>query len=594
MRYDAAMRCTSILTLALRAILVVTVAVGAATALAQPSANEGPAAKQFAAWLAAFNKGDRAGLLAFHQQSFPYSAASNDVGDIDREAGLRAATGGFDVKKTEAASPTGYSVVLKERHSQQFAHVTVKVDATAPHRVLSFEIHPIETPEEFLTPEQRHRGAPIADAGADLPARIDKIVADALVDGPGAGAAVKVVRKGAVIVDKGYGKADLELDVPLTEKNLFRIGSITKQFTAAAIMRLVEKGKLKLDDVVGKVLPDAPLHGKKITIAQLLTHTSGLKNYTELPDWAKSMGAPLPPARLYELLKDQPLDFEPGQKWHYSNTNYYLLGLIIEKVSGHKYRDFLRDEVTARAGLAHTIYCDDEPVIPGRAHGYSGDGPRMKNAKPIDMSAPFAAGGLCSTVDDLVKWAQALASGKVVSAASYAKMTTPVKPGDGSDPGYGFGLGVQPMHGHRVVQHNGGINGFGSDLISFPDDGVVIAVLANSDNSVGHVIAPKIAADMLGLPLPPARNIVPLVDAAKFVGVFDTKFKDELHRLHVYSEAGHLWLRDEFDGSNDRLDYVGGDEFAVHGAPFFVRITANNLVLTGPLGDMSGPRIKAK
>jgi CubicO group peptidase (beta-lactamase class C family) len=586
-------RCANVPTLLFRAIVVVMVASGP-TALAQPSPHEGPAAEQFAAWLATFNKGDRAGLLAYHQRSFPYSTASHDVGDVDREAGLRAATGGFDVKKSEAASPTRYSAVLKERHSQQFAHATMQVDATAPHRVVSFEIHPMETPDEFLTPEQRHGSGSVAHGAEDLPARIDKIVADTLVDGPGAGAAVMVVRKGQVIVDKGYGKADLELDVPMTEKNLFRIGSITKQFTAAAIMRLVEKGKLKLDEEVGRLLPGAPLHGKKITITQLLTHTSGLKNFTELPEWDKAMAAPLPPARLYELLKDQPLDFEPGQKWHYSNTNYYLLGVIIEKASGHKYADFVRDEVTARAGLAHTIYCDNDPLIPGRARGYSGDGPRMKNARAIDMSGPFAAGGLCSTVDDLVKWAQALASGKVVSPASYAKMTTPVKPADGSDPGYGFGLGVTPIGGHRVVEHNGGINGFGSALLSFPDDGVVIAVLANSDNSVGHMIAPKVAADMLGLPLPPTRNIVPLVDAAKFVGVFDTKFKEELHRLHVYREAGHLWLRDEFDGSNDRLDYLGSDEFAVHGAPFFVRITAENLVLTGPLGEMSGPRINAK
>ena len=587
------MRCANVLRASFRLILVVIAASGA-TALAQPSMPESPAAKQFAAWLAAFNKGDRAALLAYHEQSFPYKAASDDVRDIDREAGLRSATGGFDIKKTEAGSPTRYSAVLKERHSEQFAHATMEVDAAAPHRVVSFEIHPIQTPDEFLTPEQRRSRGSVAHGVEGLPARIDKIVADVLADGPGAGAAVKVVRKGEVIVDKGYGKADLELDVPMTEKNLFRIGSITKQFTAAAIMRLVEKGKLKLEDDVGRLLPDAPLHGKKITVAQLLTHTSGLKNFTELAEWNKAEVSPVPPARLYGMLKDQPLDFEPGQKWHYSNTNYYLLGVIIEKISGHKYGDFIRDEVAARAGLAHTVYCDEGPVIPGRARGYSADGPRMKNAKAIDMSGPFAAGGLCSTVDDLVTWAQALASGKVVSRASYAKMTTPVKPGDGSNPGYGFGLGVKPLAGHRVVMHNGGINGFGSDLLSFPDDGVIIAVLANSDNAVGHSIAPKILADMLGIPLPPARNVVPLVDAAKFVGVFDTKFKDELHRLHVYREGGHLWLRDEFDGSNDRLDYLGGDEFAVHGSPFFVRITAENLVLTGPLGDMGGPRIKGK
>jgi len=266
-------------------------------------------------------------------------------------------------------------------------------------------------------------------AADDLAARIDTIVADALADEASAGVAVEVVRRGQVIVKKGYGKANVELDVPMTERNVFRIGSITKQFTAAAIMRLVERGGLKLDDDVGKLLPDAPLHGKHVTLAQLLTHTSGIKNYSELKEVHQP--PPLPPARLYALLKDQPFEFEPGQSWRYSNTNYYLLGLVIEKVSGKKYADFLRDEVLARAGLTHTRYCDNEPIIAGRTEGYEPDGPRLKNAPPIDMSAPFAAGALCSTVEDLVAWSQALAGGKVVSPASYARMTTPVKTADG-------------------------------------------------------------------------------------------------------------------------------------------------------------------
>jgi hypothetical protein len=168
------MRCTNMLTSLFRAILVVIVA-SEATALAQTSTGEGPAAKQFAAWLAAFNKGDRAGLLAFHQQSFPYTAASRDVGDIDREAGLSAVTGGFDIKKSEPASPTRYSAVLKERNSRQFAHATMEVDATAPHRVVSFDIHPEDTPDEFLTPEERRSGGGPLD-GARRRALLDKIV----------------------------------------------------------------------------------------------------------------------------------------------------------------------------------------------------------------------------------------------------------------------------------------------------------------------------------------------------------------------------------------------------------------------------------
>jgi CubicO group peptidase (beta-lactamase class C family) len=435
--------------------------------------------------------------------------------------------------------------------------------------------------------------APLAHASEDLPARIDQIAADVLADGASAGVAVKVVRKGHVIVDKGYGKADLELDVTMTEKNLFRIGSITKQFTAAAIMRLVEKGKLKLDDDVGKLIPDAPLHGKKVTVAQLLTHTSGLKNYIELPETLKPL--PMPPARFYELLKDQPFDFEPGQKWHYSNSGYYLLGLVVEKVSGKKYGNFLRDEVTARAGLSHTMYCDEGPIITGRARGYRRAGRHLENALPIDMSVPFAAGSLCSTVDDLVQWTQALASGKVVSAASHAKMTTPVKPADGSDPGYGFGLLVKPIDSHRAVFHDGGINGFNSALIQFPDDGVTIAVLSNNEHDVAPRTMKRIADAMLDLPSLRERLVfVPLADSARFVGVFDTKFQNESHRVHVYADGGKLWMRDEFDGSDDGLDYLGGDTFLLHNTPFHVTITADKLVLMAPPGEISGPRVKAK
>jgi CubicO group peptidase (beta-lactamase class C family) len=429
-------------------------------------------------------------------------------------------------------------------------------------------------------------------AAEDLPTRIDKIVTDALAAGPGAGLAVKVVRKGEVIVDKGYGKADLELDVPMQAKDLFRIGSITKQFTAAAIMRLNEKGKLKLDDDVGKLLPDAPLQGKHVTVAQLLTHTSGIKDYTDLSQTLREAALPFPPARFYELLKDQSFDFEPGRKWHYSNSNYYLLGLIVEKVSGRKYRDFLRDEVIARAGLTHTLYCDNEPIIANRAQGYDPDGPRVKNAAPIDMSLPFAAGALCSTVDDLVQWSQALATGKVVSPASYAKMTTPVKTVEPGTPPYGFGLIMQPTQTHKAVGHGGGINGFSSQLMRYPDDGVVIAVLVNTAGPMANTVMAQIAAAVLGLTPPAEPKTVPLGDTTKVVGIFDTKFKDESHKLHVYVEAGKLWLHDDFDGETDLLLYVGGEKFIIPHSGFQVEITEDKLTLRGETGEMSGPRVK--
>ena len=431
-----------------------------------------------------------------------------------------------------------------------------------------------------------------AFAAEDLPARIDRIVADVIAEAPAAGAAVEVVRKGGVIVKKGYGKADLELDVPMSERNVFRIGSITKQFTAAAIMRLVDKGKLALDADVRELLPDAPLHGQKVTIAQLLTHTSGLKTYNDLPAFRDYVALPLTRAELFKMLADQPFDFPPGQKWRYTNSGYWLLGLVVEKVSGKSYRDFLRDEVFARAGLTHTSYCDDDAIVPNRARGYSPDGPRLRNAKFFDTTRPFAAGALCSTVDDLVRWAQALASGKVVSPASFAKMTAPVKPADGSDPRYGFGLNVNPIGGHRAIGHGGEINGFNSLLLTLPDDGIVVAVLANSEKDVASDIGIRILEEMLGLPSR-APKAVPLADASRFVGVFRTTFNGEQHRLHVYAEAGRLWLRDDFLDDTDRLVYQGGDEFVIPHSPFRVRISAGGIDITAPDGrKMSGPREK--
>ena len=431
----------------------------------------------------------------------------------------------------------------------------------------------------------------VALAQNDLPARIDALVTEVMADESSAGVAVEVVRKGQVIVRKGYGKANVELDVPMTERNVFRIGSITKQFTAAAIMRLVERGKLKLDDDVGKLLPDAPLSGKHVTIAQLLTHTSGIKNYTELKEIREPL--PLPKERLYALLKDQPFDFEPGQGWHYSNSNYYLLGLIIEKISGRKYRDFLRDDVIARAGLKNTTYCDNDPIVPNRAEGYSPDGPHLKNAAPIDMSAPFAAGALCSTVDDLVAWSQALAGGKVVTPASFAKMTTPVKvPGDGKGPQYGFGLGLGAREGHRRIGHNGGINGFTSSLATFPDDGLTVVVLANTDGGIPDTLVARIVGEVLGLQTP-APKPVSLPDPKKFLGDFKMTDKAEIHLLHVFVENGRLWVHDSFDDRTDRLDYQGGDEFLVAHTPLKAHIRPDGLDVVFPDGHkLTGPRVK--
>jgi CubicO group peptidase (beta-lactamase class C family) len=429
-----------------------------------------------------------------------------------------------------------------------------------------------------------------AAAGDDLAAHIDRIVTGVLASETGAGAAVAVIRKGRVLVKKGYGAADVELSVPMSERNVFCIASITKQFTAAAIMLLVERGKLALEDDVGALLPDAPMQGKHITVAQLLSHTSGIRNFVDLPDVHREL--PLPPALLFALLRDRPTELEPGRSWRYSSTNYYLAALIIEKVSGRSYRDFLRDEVLARAGLAHTLVCDHDAIIPGRATGYTYDGPQLKKAMPIDMSSAFGTGSLCSTVDDLVTWSQALASGKVVSAATYAKMTTPVKTADGKAPPYGFGLDLEPYEGHRAVWHSGRLSGFAGMLLRFPDDDVTVVVLGNSDGFFVPTATRLIVDAVFGL-APQPELARPLTDPAPFVGTFRVAGKGVPRLMHVYAEAGRLWLSDEADPRGGRLDYQGGDEFVIAHSPVRVHITPEAIECRFPDGTkLAGPRQK--
>jgi CubicO group peptidase (beta-lactamase class C family) len=241
-------------------------------------------------------------------------------------------------------------------------------------------------------------GASATSLKQDLPQpplaqKLDKIVTDALAEQPSAGLSLAVYRDGKAILVKGFGKADLENDVAADARTVYRIGSITKQFTAVAIMQLVEHGRLSLDDDVSKYVDfPAIFKGKKVTVRQLLTHTSGIMSYTEVRELLTMVRA-LSHAELLAYVKDAPFDFEPGTSWKYDNTGYYLLGMIVEKVSGSAYADYLAANVFGRAGLADTSYCLDQPLIPRRARGYGIDASgKLVNADPIHMSIPFAAG----------------------------------------------------------------------------------------------------------------------------------------------------------------------------------------------------------
>ncbi len=317
----------------------------------------------------------------------------------------------------------------------------------------------------------------------------------------GAGVAVAVRHHGKLIHCQGYGLANVEWGLPIDADTVFRIGSITKQFTAAAIMKLAEEGALESDDPIERHLPDYPVNGRRITIRHLLTHTSGIKSYTGLPNiMAEQARLDRSVPEVIAVFKDLPLDFEPGEQFLYNNSGYFLLGAIIERLSGKDYATFLHDAFFGPLGIESTRYLLDSTITPRRAAGYELRRGALANASPLSMTWPHAAGALGSTVNDLLRWEAALRQGEVVSPASYAEMTTPGRLNSGGAIAYGFGLGMLRYRERPVVGHAGGINGFVTNLVHFPDEDLTIVVLSNLVTTRVDQITYGLARRVLDLP----------------------------------------------------------------------------------------------
>ena len=299
---------------------------------------------------------------------------------------------------------------------------------------------------------------------------------------------VLVARGSQTLLSRGYGYADLEWNIPNSPNTKFRLGSITKQFTAASILLLEERGKLSVDDPVSKYMKDAPAAWDKITIFHLLTHTSGIPNFTAFFDYRKLEPFPTTAEQLVARFRDKPLDFEPGAKWSYSNSGYVLLTYLIEKITGAGYQEFVQKNIFTPLDMKDSGYDSNSAVIAHRASGYVRVRDVFENAGFINMTVPQGAGGLYSTTLDLWKWEQGLFGGKVLSPPSLRKMTTPVK----ND--YAFGLGVRSAGGHKVIDHNGGIEGFNTDLAYYPDDELTVVVLSNVNGQAPEQMAAKLAA----------------------------------------------------------------------------------------------------
>jgi CubicO group peptidase (beta-lactamase class C family) len=339
--------------------------------------------------------------------------------------------------------------------------------------------------------------APAPDASSE---RMDQIVQYYVEKQLFAGA-VLVARGDTVLFSKGYGSANLEWNMPNTPSTKFRIASLTKQFTAAAVLLLEEKGKLKVEDLVKKHYPDAPAAWDNITLFQLLTHTSGIPDLNSDPGFSDFFLKRRTPDKVVRFFRDQPLDFEPGTQFRYSNSGYALLGLIIEKASGMSYGKFLDENIFKPLGMKDSGFDDNEKAIPHRASGYGIRAGEILNVPCIDISVFYSFGGLYSTVEDLLRWERGLFQGRLLSAGSLEKMTTPAKNG------YAFGLYVGEKFGARIMEHTGSMWGFASRLAYYPEDAITVVALSNISRPGASPIVEQLGALVHGeeVVLPPAR-----------------------------------------------------------------------------------------
>ena len=349
-------------------------------------------------------------------------------------------------------------------------------------------------------------------------ARMEQVVQEAVKNKTFMGS-VMVARGSDVLLSKGYGFANLEWDLPNAPSTKFRLGSITKQFTAAAILLLEERGQLTTDERVKTYLPDVPASWDRITVRNLLTHTGGIPNFTAQPTYREMQVSPASLDKIIGMVREKPLDFEAGEKMSYSNSGYIVLGAIIEKVAGGSYADFVETNLFGPIGMTDSGYDSNTAIIARRAAGYTAGPNGPQNAGYIHMSVPHAAGALYSTTLDLLKWEQALFGGKVLSPASLQKMTTPFK----SD--YAFGLTVRTVDGRKVIAHDGGIDGFNTHMAYYPDSKVTVIVLGNLNGlapaQVGRQLEALAHGDTVAAPRTRTAVDLPVERLSPLVGSYE-------------------------------------------------------------------------
>jgi CubicO group peptidase (beta-lactamase class C family) len=381
--------------------------------------------------------------------------------------------------------------------------------------------------------------APIANAHAEavqatrepLAAALDALLAPH-VDARGPGITIIATKDGNTVFRKAYGLASVDGKLPLAPEAVLRLGSITKQFTAIGILMLADDGKLALDDDITRFLPDYPTGGRKITVEHLLTHTSGIVSYTGKKDFRDVLAKDVSVAQGIDYFKNDALEFAPGSTFRYNNSGYFLLGAIIEKVSGQPYARFLEERIFKPLGMAHTGYEGSgaglQPVP-----GYKVRDGRAQQADPLSMAWPYAAGALVSNVDDLARWQAALVEGKLVRPETLRRAFTPFTLTDGKAGPYGYGWFVGKLQGTPVVFHGGNINGFSTDAVWLPEERVYVAVLANREAGGKAVpvdtLTRRVAMQIAGKPLPvPSGAKLDAATLAGYEGVYPVDHKFSL------------------------------------------------------------------
>ncbi|MBW1296059.1 serine hydrolase [Aquimarina litoralis] len=383
----------------------------------------------------------------------------------------------------------------------------------------------------------------------NLEKQIDDIVSEAYVENE-PGISILAAKDGKVVYRKAFGKANLELDVPLKPENVFEIGSITKQFTAVAILMLEEQGKLKIEDDITKYIPDYPTKGKKITIHHLLNHTSGIKSYTGMQNFLELTRKDMTPTELIDVFKNEPMDFDPGEEFRYNNSGYILLGYIIEVITKDTYENFIEKNIFEKIGMKDSYYGKMSQLIKNRAAGYKQDKDSFLNADYLSLTLPYAAGSLMSTVDDLLKWQNAISANTFIKRTSLEKAIYGSKLNSGEEINYGYGWGKTKLQGAKGYEHSGGIFGYTTNGIFLEDENVYVIGLTNCNcKDVGDVTR-KVAAMVIGKPIPNKKDAISVAETTlkKWVGAYE--FNDGVIR-HIKLKEGKLYSLREGENSRE-------------------------------------------